>query len=286
MGADGSISNPLSAQEMAQSAALIQRLAATSPELRAFMAQVSQDSQRVVLPIPYWSVVTFQAAPVAGVITIDQVRRAGFQYGQGQAMDVAGAAGVIATYADTNIQRAGETLTNSDVWIYGVCVEIEPGSEPKIVEAIFKDSFLDLSTDGQNSIRLGTPGMFPSAGGLFGDAYSACVLPAIPTTGMATDLGQGAAIGYLANGNPIAGSFIRFPQPFKWGAVGGGGADAALTIGMTLTRTLALALPVARSAAAGVAAYTRPAILGDPGTFAKFRLRLVAQSVNRRSQNA
>jgi hypothetical protein len=284
--ADGDLSNPPSASEQAHAMQLIQQLANTNPALRSQMAKMAQQDQRVILPVPYWSVVTFQAAPVAGVITIDTVRRAGFQYAQGQDMSVAGATGTVATYADTNIQRAGETLSNADVWIYGVCVEIEPGSEPKIIESLWKDAFLDLSTDGQNSIRLGTPAMFPSAGGLYGRGFSACVLPAINVTGQATDLGQGAEIAYIANGNPIAGSFIRFPQPFKWGAIGAGGADASLTIGVTLAKTLTLTLPVARAAAAGVAAYTRPANLGDPGTFAKLRLRLVAQSVNKRSMNA
>ena len=285
------LSNPSSPTQDAQAIQLIQQLAQTNPNVRAAMAKMSQDNQRVILPIPYWSVGQWQAAPAAGAITIDTTRRTLFQYAVGQDMASAGAAGRVATYADTNLQRQGETLSNADVWIYGLCLEIEPGSEPLIVQALWDDAFVDISTDGQNSIRLGTPAMFPSAGGLYGAAQSADVLPDQNNAGPNTDGGPGATLSFLSNGNPIAGSFIRFPQPFKWGGVGQGGADASLTIGITLTRALAITLPAARVAAPGgaagpVAPYNPPTAAGQPGTWARIRARLVAQSVNRRSANA
>jgi len=280
-----SLSNPMSAQDIAQTMQLIQQAAASNPALRAQIASMATSSQRVGLTIPYWSVVEFSAAPVAGAITLNTQRRVAFQYAQGADMAVAGAPGRIAGYADTNLQRAGETLSNADVWIYGVAIEIEASSEPKILEALFDDCYVDLSTDGQNSIRLGTLAMFPSAGGLYGTGYSADVVPDLATSGKVTDLGQGGAQSYLQNGNPIASSFLKFPAPFIWGGVGQGGADASLSIGLQLSRERTITLPAARVAAAGVAPYTPPAAAGDPGTYARLRVRLVSQSLNKRSNN-
>jgi hypothetical protein len=282
------LSNPPNPADDAATFAMLQQLAATNPKLREMMAKLSVDGQRTILPIPYWSVAEWSATPAAGAITIGTERRAFFQYQQGQDMSVAGAAGRIATYADTNLQRAGETLSNADVYIYGICLEIEPGSEPLILQALFADSFLDISTDGQNSIRIGTPAMFPSAGGMYGEGQSNAVLPSVNLSGQ-LDAGPGQPYGFLSNGNPIAGSFLRFPEPFIWGGLGQGGADASLSIGMTLTRATTITFPAARAAgAAGVApgAYTPPTALRDPGTFARIRCRLVSKSVNRRSKNA
>jgi hypothetical protein len=279
----------MSPAEQAQMMTLIRQAAGMSPELRAQLAQMAVDDQRVVLQLPYWSVIEFSATPDTGVITIDTKRRAAFQYAQGQDMGGAGAAGKLATYSDTNLQRQGETLSNADVYIYGVCVEPLPGSEPLILEALWDDGFLDLSTDGQNSVRIGTPAQFPAAGGLYGAAQSADVLPDVQTSGIVTDGGPGASKSYLSNGNPMAGNFKRFPSPFKWGGVGQGGSDAALSIGMTLTRPRVITLPTARTAgAAGIApgGYTQPSAAGDYGTWARLRISLITQSFNRRSQNA
>lgn len=279
------LSNPTNPADDAQTFAMLQQLAATNPKLREMMAKLSVDGQRTILPVPYWSTAEWSGTPAAGVVTVDTVRRAFFQYQAGQDMSVAGATGRVASYADTNLQRGGETLSNADVYIYGVCLEVEPGSEPLIVEALFRDSFIDISTDGQNSIRLGTPAMFPSAGGLYGQGQSGAIVPPLSVSGI-LDAGQGADKSYLANGNPMAGSFLRFPEPFIWGGLGQGGADASLSIGMTLTRSLAITLPANRAAAAGVAPYTAPTLAGQSGTWARIRCRLVSKSVNRRSKNA
>jgi hypothetical protein len=268
--------------------AAVRQMAAMNPEFRAQIANMAQQDQRVVLDTPYWSVVEVNATFNAGALVLDTKRRAAFQYAQGQDMGGAGAPGKLATYSDTNLLRQGETIGNADVLIYGITFEIMPGSEPLIVEAVFDDAFLDLSTDGNNSVRIGVPAQYPSAGGLYGAAQSADLLPDVQTSGIVTDLGPGATKSYLANGNPMAGNFRRFPSPFKWGAVGQGGADAALSIGLTLTRARTIALPAARApGAAGVApgGYTPPAAAGDYGTWARFRVGLVSQSFAKRSQN-
>jgi hypothetical protein len=223
-------------------------------------------------------------------VTIDTTTRKAFQYAVGNSMAVAGAPSASnATFSDTNLLVQGTTLSNADVWIYGVCLEPLEGSEPVILQALWNDSYLDISTDGQTSIRIGTPAMFPGAGGLYGRGQSGALLPPDNTTGPsvtgAANAGPGAEVGFISNGNPMAGNFIRFPQPFKWAGVGTGAADATLTIGMTLTRALTYTLPGTRAAGGTTGQYTAPTARGDAGTIARVRIRLVAQSVARRSAN-
>lgn len=280
------LSNPPNPADAATTQAMLRQLAATDPAMRAFMAKLSLDGQRVILPVPYWSVVEFSNTPAAGVLNIDTTTRKAFQYALGNSMAVAGApAAANATFSDTNLLTQGQTLSNADVWIYGVCLEPLEDAEPIILQALWADGFVEISTDGQTSVRLGTPAMFPAAGGLYGIGQSGAVLPPDSVSGPVTNVGPGADISSMANGNPMAGNFIRFPQPFKWGAVGGGGADVSLTIGVTLSRALAFAYPAARAAASPTGGYTPPTVRGQKGTTARIRVRLVAQSVGKRSNN-
>ena len=284
-----SISNPSNPADAAMVQAQLRQLAATNPDMRSFMAKLALDGQRVILPVPYWSVVEFSGAPVGGppaTVTIDTTTRKAFQYALGNSMAVAGApATANATFSDTNLLTQGQTLSNADVWIYGVCLEPLEDAEPLILQALWADGFVEISTDGMNSIRIGTPAMFPGAGGLYGLGQSNALLPPDNVSGTNADAGPGTQYGFLSNGNPMAGNFIRFPQPFKWGAVGGGGADTTLTIGVTLSRALAYTFPAARAAASPTGGYTPPTTRGQPGTSARIRVRLVAQSVGRRGQN-
>ena len=125
--------------------------------------------------------------------------------------------------------------------------------------------------------------MFPSAGGLYGQGRSFAAEPAFDSAGP-SDGGAGAPVGFVANGNPMGGNFMRFPQPFKWSSVGSNEGNSQLTITITPNRAIAIPLAVTRAAAAGIAAYTQPAT-GALGTFCDFRLRLVAVSTGARGQN-
>lgn len=275
-----------SPQNQAYKAELYRQLANVPADVRQLIAADAVDDQRTVLPVPYWSTVRLLATRAAGppvVLTVDTTTRRAFQYSIGSDMQIAGfAAATIAQSCDTNLLRNGETLDNSDVWVWGLAAELCPNSEPLLAHLAWRECTVEFSLNGTTSIRLGTLGMFPSGGGLYGTGRSFIQEPAIPQSGGVD--GGGVQTGVLSNGNPLAGSFLRFPQPFKWTGVGKG-SDSSLSVLVTPNRALAVTCAVARAAAAGIAAYTPPAAAGNLGTFVDIRFRLIAVSVGKRSQN-
>lgn len=260
------------------------QIARTPPDVRAAIVAAGLADAKTVLPVPYWSTVRVAGTVAANTLTVDTTARKAFQYAVGQDMTIAGFTGTVAQFSDTNLLRAGETLDNADVWIWGLAAELCTNSEPALAARLWRDCVVEMSLNGTQSIKLGTLGMFPSAGGLYGVGQSALLIPNLETTGQNVDGGPGAPFGSLANGNPMGGNFLKFPQPFKWGAVGNGGADASLSVIVTPTRQITIPLAATRVAAAGVAPYTQPST-GDRGTFCDIRFRLVSVAVSRRSQN-
>jgi hypothetical protein len=262
-----------------------QNQAAQAQNFRRLVASQAIKEQKTVLPVPYWSTVRIQGTVAANVLTVAPGPRKAFAYQIGQDMTVAGftAAATTADSPETNLLQASTTLDNADVWIWGLAIELCPNSEPILAARLFRDCVVELSTSGTQSIRLGTLGMFPSAGGLYGTGRSFAAVPSFAETG-AGDGGTGAPVGFVANGNPMGGNFMRFPQPFKWSSVGSNQGDSQLVVNIEPKRAITIPLNVTRAAAAGVAAYTQPTT-GQLGTFCDFRLRLVAVSVSNRSQN-
>lgn len=276
------MNNPIQA---AQNAALAQQVLNVPPAVRAAIVNSAGLDARTVLPVPYWSTVRIRGTVAANTLTVDTSPRKAFQYSVGQDMQVAGfAAGTVAQNADTNLLRAGETLDNADVWMWGLAAELCTNSEPLLAAQIWRECDVQLSLNGTTSIRLGTLAMFPGAGGLYGIGQSALAAPPLNVSGMGADGGNGAAFGSIANGNPMAGNFLKFPQPFKWGALGKGGSDAQLSIIVTPNRAISIPLAATRAAAAGVAPWTQPAT-GGVGTYVDIRFRLVSVSVSDRSVN-
>jgi hypothetical protein len=274
--------NPVQANRTAQINAAIARV---PPDVRAAIVSDGIGDARTVLPVPYWSTVRVRGTVAANTLTVDTTSRKAFQYAVGQDMAIAGfAGGTIAQFCDTNLLRAGETLDNSEVYIWGLSAELCPNSEPALAARLWRDCIVELSLNGTSSIKLGTLGMFPSAGGLYGAGQSFALLPPESTTGGNADGGPGATFAAMANGNPMSNNFLKFPQPFKWSSVGGGGADASLSIIVTPNRQIEIDLPATRAAGAGVGAYTQPST-GDFGTFVDIRFRLVSVAVSKRSVN-
>jgi hypothetical protein len=274
-------------QEAAYQAQLNRQIASLPPDIRAQVAADAIAGQKTVLPVPYWSTVRVKATRAAGppvVLTVDTTPRKAFQYAIGGDMQVAGfTAGTSAQPCDTNLLRSGETLDNADVWIWGLAAELCSNSEPLLAAQIWRQSIVELSTNGTTSIRLGTLAMFPGSGGLYGFGRSFIAEPQLAQAG-AVDGGDGASVSFTANGNPMGGNFLRFPQPFKWTGVGKGN-DSSLSIIVTPNRQIAVTCAVARAAAAGIQAYTPPAAVDDLGTFVDIRFRLIAVAVGPRSQN-
>jgi len=256
------------------------------PDVRAALVEAGIDESRTILPTPMYSTVRFQSvAAVVGAVTtltVDTTPRKAFQYAIGGAATVAGfAAAFVATPAETNLLRPGETLDNADVWMWGLAAEIGTTSEPTLAEGLWRNVAIDLSLNGTQSIRIGTLNMYPGAGGLYELGQSGIVTPNFDSSGGAFG---GPSLGSLSNGNPMSGNFRRFPQPFKWSAVGGGGADSSLSIICTPNRAVTSAATArVANAAPNVGAFTPPST--GRGTFVDVRFQLICVSVSKRSVN-
>ncbi len=275
---------------------LFQQLASLPPDVRAFIGQQYGESQISVLPLPYWSAMRFQAA-VAGAgpftYTIDTTTRIAFAYARGQSPAIAGfpAAYGNATEAETNLLKANETRDNSDVWIWGVAAHLSPDSEPALARRVWRDTDVQISLNGTQSIPLGRLEMFPGAGGLYGSGPTFLRAPDGITAGPGVDGGVGAQMGFVGNGYPAAGNFFRLPQPFKWAAVGSAGADSSLNISCTPRRTIVesaiarAAIPVtANITSVGTEAFTPP-VANAMGTYVDVIWHLICVAVSKRSVN-
>lgn len=289
---------PMNPADQARQAQLFRALASLPPDVRAFIGEQYAGTQISVLPLPYWSSVRFQATRAAGppvTFTIDTTTRKAFAYAIGQDMTVAGytAAARTATPADTNLLRQNETRDNADVWIWGMAAYLTPDSEPALARRVWKETEVDISLNGTQSIPLGTLEMFPGAGGLYGQGTTYLKVPSAQASGPTdTETGEGAKMSFVQNGNPMAGNFFRLPQPFKWAAVGSAGTDSSLVLSCTPYRQI-VESSLARTAVAVVAmvspqiigGYTPPAATGDPGTFVDVRWHLICVAVAKRSVN-
>lgn len=277
---------PQNPNDEARKQAMYRQMASLPADVRAFIGEQYSNSEVTILPLPYWSTVRFQGAVGGGNLTIDTSERRAFGYAQGNSPAVGGfpAAYGNATFAETNLTTASQTVNNSDLWIWGIAAAITPDSEPALARRVWRDTYVSMSFSGTNLIPVGTLEMLPGAGGLKGVGQSAIKSPPLDTAGM-VDGGPGASLGFFNNGEAAAGNFFRLPQPFKWSAIGSAGTDSSFVISCTPQRQIVEPMAAARAAAAGVEAFTPPAATGDRGTYADVRFHLVCVSVSRRSRN-
>lgn len=241
------------------------------PIVRAYMAKKFVTGQDVKVDAsPYWSTVRFQAS-VAGAIPIST--RQAFSYAIGGDRTPAGflAAAGLATMADTNLQKPGETRLNADIFVFGVSAFFTPESDAALIKKIVRECAVTMSTDGQNTTPLAALEMIPAGGGLMGIGRSALKQPPLDTGGL-TNAGEGATVSFLNNGNPMAGNYLEFGTPIFWS--GQNGVDSNFRLNFNIDRAIAEPVAAARVAAAGILAYTPPAAQGDEGTFADLRVRL------------
>ncbi len=264
------------------------QLNAYSPEVRNAIAGRGYGNQKVLLELPYYSMVRFAASRAAGppvVLTIDTTTRTAFSYGIGQSMTAAGFATGNATQAETNLIRGSETRDQADVFIYGMSMCVQPESEPALLRHILRDVAVSISLNGNSSIPIGKIEQYPGGGGLYGSGVSAIKTPDLVTQGGgSTDNGGGAFMSFVQNGNPVSGNFARFKNPFIWSGVGKG-SDSSLGILFTPTRTITETCGAVRAAASGILAFTPPGAAGDLGTFVDIAVRLYCVSVADRGVN-
>lgn len=267
---------------MAQALSFDAQMASLPPVVRAVLGERYKGKAITALALPMYSTVRF-AATVAGVIDVST--RKAFSYGIGQSPSGAGFAAAYgnATQAETNQTVGNQTLNGADFLIYGIAAAPTPDSEPAYAKRIWRETALAMSLGANNQLPLGTLEMIPGAGGLRGIGQSAIKLPPIASPGV-VDGGAGASWGFIENGQSAAGNFFRLPQPILWSGVANG-VDSTFNILCTPQRAITETVAAARAAAAGVAAFTPPAVAGDQGTYVDVRFHLIGVSINVRSGN-
>lgn len=227
---------------------------------------------------PYWSTIRFSATVATNVLTVAAGNVQAFTYGLNNDMGPAGRGGTSATQADTNLQVAGQTRDQADVFIYGASAYVAAG-DPGIATEVFRETDVALSTNGSVLTPIGTMDMFPHPGGLFGEGNSLTAVPNFADTGT-NDGGQGALKKFFSNGFPSSGSFKRFDVPIYWAGLGSG-PDSTLSIQCNVRRAITKTLAATRTAAAGIGQFTQPTT-----SFLDVRWTLFAVTVQKRSVNA
>ena len=266
----------------AHRAQLYREMARISPEVRELIAQDALLSQKSVVPLPYWSKVRYEAArvgvaPGPYTFTFPTQNRAAFSYGVGGDAQLAGfAAGFQATQAETNLVKANETNDNADYIIEGISIAFmcDQLTEGLLVGEVFQNTSVEFSFSGQTTLRINNLVGIPGAGGPYGTQAS------IVRSGV-SDSVQGSPISYLANGNPMAGNFLRFRAPFRWNAAGGGKKDSSLQVLLSQRRPFTLTSSADRAAGAPVEAFSVPASI-----HLDLMIALHGVSVSERSNNA
>lgn len=282
--------NSLTAVQQMQRARQIQALEATPPAVRAMIADEVIASQRSIIPQVYYSSIRFRAVRTGAgpfTYTVDNSTRKAFVYKEGDVMDAAGfSTGTVATRAETNLTSGGsQTNDNSDVVVWGIGIEVAPNSEPVIAAQLLRQAFVEMSLNGSQRFLLGKIQDFPAAGGLYGVQRS--LLTPQPLAEVA-----GPLVGFVNNGNPMAGNFWKLPMPFRWNSIGSGKKDTALAFSITPGAAFTFS-STDRAAVAGAApgssgqvvAYTSPAD-GAAGTFVDLRVKLATIQIGERSLNA
>jgi hypothetical protein len=238
----------------------------------------------------YYSVVRFQATVVvvAGVTTLTMVAGTElrpFSYRIGDPLVTAGfgAAVGLATEADTNLVKASETISGQAVTVHGMSLYLGEESDLELAKLVWSRTSVAISMDGDSQrYRLGRPGMLPASGGLYGAGATFGVpiaggAAAQPPLNASTDTSRANS-----NGNPQIENFYPFPLPMQW--TPSGETDSNFNVSITLRRGITLA-ETARAGAAGVAAFTPPLVVGDPGSFVDIMCRLHSEQNFARSVN-
>lgn len=215
-------------------------------------------SQTVRNTLFYWSRCRLNASVVAGNnVTFTAVKSQCFSYPIGQPMAAAGLSALgNATEAETNLEQANTTISGETVKIVGIGAQLAPDTDGEVAKLLFPHIACRIVRANGAPVRLGPISMLPGAGGLFGSAASKLVEPPL---GQAT-----VERGVVSNGYPSGLNYRALEEPVMWTPVGT--ADGIVTLEFELVRSIVIPIPVARSAAAGIAAYVQPT-LGQPGTF-------------------
>ena len=225
-------------------------MASPTDLLRTRSEKVSQNT------VPLFSVVRFAATRTGAgpyTFTVAAGDRKAFSYAQGADMSPAGAAGVIATAAQTNLLKAGETPNNENVIIRGISIApLGANSDPELIAQVMDQCSVDLQLGPNIVTNLGRIEACPSPYGVYGRGFSTINPGPLPSP-------VGRDLEYLRNGNPVPGTMLRLPD-LRWEGAGSKSADTTLGVIFRLPSPIALSAAADRAAAAGTtAAFASPA---------------------------
>jgi hypothetical protein len=240
----------------------------------------------------YYSKVRFETTLGSSIYSIASgLTSRAFSYGVGADMSTAGFATVknTATFADTNIQTANQTVAGETVLIKGIGIILCSHSDAALAKQA--DAFISVKAilNANMIYPLGIPSMVPGPGGLTGISDAPSVF--------AMQLSVLERVGGMTNGLPIAGNFFPFPEPLVWRSAGNG--DSAFNVQFFSEyqiqtyanyggTTRAAVVGGTTNAASGVAAYTPPtATHAGPqwGTVLDYMCVIVGRTVNPLSDN-
>lgn len=258
------------------------QIAALPTVVKELLRSRYQGKAITVLGFAMYSMIRFQATTVGVIDT--SIRRA-FSYSIGQAPTSAGFAAAYgnATQAETNQTIANQTLNGADFLVYGLAANLTPDSEGPYAGRVWRETFCSLALGSNTTIPIGKLAMFPGAGGLRGVGQAATKQPQLSSPGI-VDGGAGAQWGFITNGEAAAGNYFRLNQPIVWTGMANG-VDSSFNVLCQPGRTITEAPGAARVAAAGVAAFTPPAAVGDRGTYVDVEWQAIGVQINVRSNN-
>lgn len=206
----------------------------------------------------------------------------GFGYYRGGDMAAGGAPGTVATYADTNIQTASQTVSGEAIEIDGVGLILLTSSDANLAKALDPNVSVRIRLNGNTDYPMGVPCMLPGPGGLYGSSEAQSVFPDQQSQ-------VGRQIGAMSNGIPQPSSFFPLPEPMIWASAGH--EDSTLNVVLKIERTTTtiaqyggaarVAVP-GSGTTPGTAVYTPPLFAA---IFVDYMIVIIGRTVHPQSDN-
>lgn len=258
------------------------------PEISRAISKQALDSQIVKKHKSIYSTVRFQFTPATGgslgagessfTFQASSSKIRAFSYGIGDDMSSAGFNDQLAGYgtateAETNLISKNDT-NGAVIKITGISLYLSETSDAALAKLIWANTYVDTTLDGVNQyLLIGRMGRIPAAGGLYGAGDSLVTQP-----GLTENV---ARSGVVSNGMPQAGNYLRLGEPIWWHPASK--TDSKFQVRFQVVRNVSFT-STARTAGAGVTAYTPPVNSGDPGTFVDVTVYLQCVEYMKRSK--
>ena len=229
----------------------------TGAQIQALGGAIESAASRstIASSAPYYSRVFLTADTVEAPVgtftyTLPQGREVR-AFGYAKTDVIEGSAALKATPADTNLMNKGQTLAGQTVLIQGVSILAQGLTDFEFARRAMPEVSASISLNGDNqTMEMGTPLNLPGIGGLNGWGATGVITPPLGSSSDFAKLGS--------NGLQTSENFRRVPEGLIWRPAGS--TDGTLVVKLRVERPIVI-VAVARAAAAGIAAFTPPAVL-------------------------